>query len=347
VRRYFVLLLLGVMALLTFGPLTSSATAASSASEPQPTFVSFTFDDTLATQKLALDVLKNYDMTGTLYVNSPRISKDSDYLSYEQLQDYQSKGFEIGGHTLDHPDLTTLSTKDLKHEICDDRATLLKMGFRASNFAYPLGANDAKVREVVRDCGYNSARALPGLRSPSYGCDLDCPTAETIPAKKQWAIRTPTTARPSTTLADLKQYVTQAEDDKGGWVPLVFHRICDSRCATVDTPSDNSIPLDTFIAFVDWLSKRPVSTSVATVADVIGGKMQPANGKVQHFGHVAIAKPGAAPAKPDSAQAAFTIGPIRVNQTLIMLLGISIALTFVFTYRYTTKGDRYVGRHQL
>jgi peptidoglycan/xylan/chitin deacetylase (PgdA/CDA1 family) len=332
-----------MMVLLTLGPFTLSATAASS--EPEPTIVSFTFDDTLATQKLALDVLKNYDMTGTVYVNSPRISKDVDYLTRAQLKKYQAAGFEIGGHTLDHPDLTTLSPSKMRHEICDDRATLLSMGFRVSDFAYPLGSTNSEVKKVARDCGYNSARALPGLRSSSYGCDLDCPTAETIPAKDQWAIRTPTTARPSTTLADLRKYVTQAEDDHGGWVPLVFHRICDTNCSKVDTPSDNSISLDTFIAFVDWLSKRPTSTTVATVANVVGGKLLPSDGNVQHYGSAATA--GDTSVKtPDSAQSAVTIGAIRVNQTLIMLLGITIALTFVFTYRIATRGDRYVQRRQ-
>jgi len=92
---------------------------------------------------------------------------------------------------------------------------------------------------------------------------------------------------------------------------------------------------------VDWLSKRPLSTTVATIDQVVGGKMKPSVGLVQDYGFINV------PHKvPDSAQAAFTVGEIRVNQTLVMLLGIVIALTFVITYRIATKGDRYARRHQ-
>ena len=349
-RRWLAVALLVALTLLTLGSFTSAQAVST---DPQPTVVSFTFDDTLASQRLALDVLQSNDMPATLYVNSSRISKDEDYLSYEDLKRYQEHGFEIGGHTISHPDLTTLTTTQMRHEICDDRASLLDMGFRVSNFAYPLGSQNMKVQKVVKSCGYNSARALPGLRSPGYGCNLDCPTAETIPVNDPWVIRTPTTIRPSTTLAEMKQYVTQAEQDQGGLVPLVFHRICVAHCATTDSAGNNSVSLSIFIAFVDWLAKRPTTTMVAPIRTVVGDQVKPAVGEVQDYGNVVAANTGvsstpahsARPSTPDSAQAAFTVGSIRVNQTLIMILGIVIALTFVVTYRIATKGDRYVRRH--
>ena len=55
----------------------------------------------------------------------------------------------------------------------------------------------------------------------------------------------------------------QAEADGGGWVPLVFHDMCNS-CA------DSSVRVATFNAFLDWLQPRAANgTIVKTVRDVV------------------------------------------------------------------------------
>ena len=65
--------------------------------------------------------------------------------------------------------------------------------------------------------------------------------------------------------------MTQAENDRGGWVPLVFHHICDA-CTS------NAISLATFTAFLDWLQARPATTTTRTVDQVVGGTVQPPPG---------------------------------------------------------------------
>jgi hypothetical protein len=74
--------------------------------------------------------------------------------------------------------------------------------------------------------------------------------------------------RSTYSLADIESMVTNAENDKGGWVPLVFHHICDA-CG------GNSISLANFTALMDWLKTRPVTTTVKTVNTVIGGTPVP------------------------------------------------------------------------
>jgi len=66
-----------------------------------------------------------------------------------------------------HPDILRLGAEELRRQICDDRTTLLGLGFAVRNFAYPFGAASPEIEEVVKGCGYNSARTLGGLR-PAY-----------------------------------------------------------------------------------------------------------------------------------------------------------------------------------
>jgi peptidoglycan/xylan/chitin deacetylase (PgdA/CDA1 family) len=233
---------------------------------PGTTVVSLTFDDTLANQATALAVLQEHGMRSTIYVNSPRIGTRN-YLSKAQLDSFVAAGHEVGGHTLTHPDLTAVSADEARRQICDDRVDLLALGYPVTSFANPLGATNAAVQQIIRDCGYNSARGVSGLRSPGIGCTA-CPTAETVPPADPWEIRTPVSVQSSTSLQMLKDYVTSAEDDAGGWVPLLFHGVCDG-CAP------NAVSPAVFRAFVEWLSTRPATTQVRTVHEVIGGAVRP------------------------------------------------------------------------
>jgi hypothetical protein len=151
--------------------------------------------------------------------------------------------------------------------VCDDRARLLQLGYEATSFAYPFGATDTTAKQIVQECGYSSGRGVGGIRSPGYGCN-SCPTAESVPPGDVWEIATPQSVQSDTTLAMLQNYVTQAENNGGGWVPILFHRVC-SGCAS------NAVSVSTFTAFADWLSKRPSTTAVRTVHEVVGGQVGP------------------------------------------------------------------------
>ncbi len=62
----------------------------------------------------------------------------------------------------------------------------------------------------------------------------------------------------------MQSYVTEAENNGGGWVQLVFHDVCDN-CGEYSTT------LARLVAFLDWLQPRAASgTVVRTVAEVMG-----------------------------------------------------------------------------
>jgi len=237
----------------------------------QPTSVALTFDDGTVGQDQAAQVLGNYGMHGTFFINSGRVGATTDgYLTVSQIQGIAAAGNEIGGHTVDHSDLTALTLDDATREVCNDRVALHNMGFTVKSFAYPFGAYNSSIETIVKNCGYNSGRIIANLKSNPYGC-LNCVTANPIPPTDPYAIKTNTSVRSDTTLSILQTYVTQAESDKGGLVPIVFHHVS----ATNPSGDPNWISLDEFTQFVDWLSHRASTTQVQTLDQVIGGSVQP------------------------------------------------------------------------
>jgi peptidoglycan/xylan/chitin deacetylase (PgdA/CDA1 family) len=226
------------------------------------TVVSLTFDDALAQQLSAAAVLEKHGMRGTFFLNTWRLrTSNVENMTAAQAKGLQDRGHEIGGHTLDHPHLTTLSSDQQHVEICNDRANLISLGFDVQNFAYPFGDWNASVRQAVADCRYNSARAITGLTAEI--------AAETFVPKDALVLRAPRSVQRTDSVADLEALVTRAEG-AGGWVLFTFHHICDG-CAT------NGIRPDDLDAFLGWLEQRAKQgTGTARVRDVIGGSTQPA-----------------------------------------------------------------------
>ena len=248
------------------------APALAGAASPSTTVV-LTFDDGLADQYTnALPALTSHNMNGTFYVNSAHIANSSLYMTWPQLQAIASAGNEVGGHTVDHPDLTLLTPSEAAREVCNDRVNLINQGFQPTDFAFPFGASNATVQSIVQNCGYDSARTIGGIVSPSDGaCSSGCPFAETIPPKNPYFIRTPDSIVSTNTVSDLETLVTQAQSNGGGLVPIVFHHICDNAC------DPRSITPANFNSFLDWLQQQVASGAVAvkTMQQVVGGSFQP------------------------------------------------------------------------
>jgi peptidoglycan/xylan/chitin deacetylase (PgdA/CDA1 family) len=256
--------LIAITALASSGLMTAIAPAALAVS---PTTVSLTFDDGLADQVAAASVLDAAGFDATFFINSGRIGTSATYMTRANLDDLAAAGHEIAGHTISHLNLAALTPDGQRRQVCNDRNVLMSWGFPVKNFAYPFSAYNADTIDIVQECGYNSARGVSNLVSQN-ACN-GCPYAETIPPANQWVIRTPDSIKVDTTLASLKSYVTQAEDHGGGWVPIVFHHICNACDPNAITPAD-------FQAFITWLGTRPATTEVKTVDGVIGGQLNPA-----------------------------------------------------------------------
>lgn len=247
-------------------PTTPPPTTPPTPSGPQ-TIVSLTFDDSNADQWPAVQTLDALGLHGTFYVVSGWINADG-YLSLDQLRSMAAMGNEIGGHTVSHPDLTTVPAAEARRQICNDRATISSWGFAVTDFAYPYASTDDSVEKIAADCGYNSARMLGDIAS-RFGCS-DCDHAESMPPGDPYYTKALDEVDDTWTLHDLKKGVTDAESHGGGWVQFTFHHVCD-HCA------DLSISPSLFQQFTEWLAARSAThnTVVRTVAQVVGGPVQP------------------------------------------------------------------------
>ena len=77
-----------------------------------PTIVSLTFDDGTADQYAARTMLAQHSLHATFYVNSNNIEATTNFLTWDQLAGLAADGNEIGGHTLDHVDLTSVTSTE-------------------------------------------------------------------------------------------------------------------------------------------------------------------------------------------------------------------------------------------
>ncbi|MBA2540554.1 MAG: chitobiase/beta-hexosaminidase C-terminal domain-containing protein [Deltaproteobacteria bacterium] len=228
------------------------------------TVVSLTFDDTLADQYQVADIAEARGMRAVFYINSTRIGAPN-HMTSAQVLDLQTRGHEIGGHTLTHANLAQITEDQARDQICNDRVALLDAGYAVTSFAYPFGSESSLVQQITRSCGYNSARDVGGLRSAT--CP-SCPLANPIPPANVYQVRTYNSIHRTTTLETMQQQVLDAEQNGGGYVPIVFHHVCDGCSEDAITPA----LLGTFL---DWLATRGPATQVGTDHEVIGGGVQP------------------------------------------------------------------------
>jgi peptidoglycan/xylan/chitin deacetylase (PgdA/CDA1 family) len=224
--------------------------------------VSLCFDDGLSSHEGVLGVLGDYGLCGSFYVNPSSIGTES-HLDWDQLVQIQRAGNEIGGHGMDHLDLTGLPEAEVRRQLRTGREVLSAHGLRQLTFAYPFGAS-LHLGEIVRECGYAAARRSWGLAAitiPSHRARRAV-AVETVPPENAFAIRTVPSVRTDHTVDDLQRVVERAERCGGGWLPFVFHGIGDGR-------NSYSVSTDLLAGFASWLSARESQGIVVrTVAEI-------------------------------------------------------------------------------
>lgn len=251
-RRYT--FLCGVVAALALAFATASAQAG-------PLFITFTFDDGTDTQYAHRDVFNDAGMDVTFHVNSGNVGSGP-YMTWTELNQLEAEGHEVGGHTVDHHNLTTRTTSDARAQICDDRTTLIANGIDARNFAYPFGAQNSTIQGLVRDCGYDTARTTGGMDFPPDCCVFSNP----LSIDRPFAVRAlqPTF---NVDLEDNREVIERARDYGGGWLPFVFHDVCSLPCRGVG-PGDYYVSRELLEDLVDWIASDP-DLRVRTTAHMV------------------------------------------------------------------------------
>lgn len=148
--------------------------------------VIITFDDGLQDFLTgALPILGRFGFGATLYVTAGMIGKTGRWLAplgegnrpmltAEEVRLVAAAGIEIGGHSMTHPELDTLTAAEALDEIGGSRRRLEDiLAAPVRSFAYPHGYNSSQTQEIVRKVGYRSAvrvrHALSERNEARYG----------------------------------------------------------------------------------------------------------------------------------------------------------------------------------
>jgi peptidoglycan/xylan/chitin deacetylase (PgdA/CDA1 family) len=222
------------------------------------TVVSLTFDDQWEDEWLyGQPYMQEYGFLGTYYV----ITSDSDNgyaccMSWSQLDQLEAEGNDVGGQTIDHPDLTTLTVAEMQAELCGSRQDMINNGIPDPvSMAYPYGDYNATVESVASECGWLTARQGGGISNSNT-----VPTApylSTIPPPNPMALQTiAVDGTADENLNDLESFVDAASANGGGWLPITFHDVCDANASDYSTCMSEygSIQDTIFGQFLAWLA---------------------------------------------------------------------------------------------
>ncbi len=138
-----------------------------------PRSVVVTFDDGYTSTLRAVPILEEFGFPGTVFVVTnfvesgaplswkgieqwlrPETVGELRSLSWLELEQLATSGWEVGSHTLTHPLLTGTNDQSLSDELLQSRAVIERRLGRCSSIAYPYGVADQRVAEAARRAGY-------------------------------------------------------------------------------------------------------------------------------------------------------------------------------------------------
>lgn len=137
--------------------------------------VAITFDDGFSDQLKAIDILKKYNFKSTFYIIVGGKASDycigadknnngcgDSYLNWDEIKRISDSGLvEIGSHTIDHLQLSSLDTNSQKFQILESKKILeQKLGKAINSFAYPYGKFNQISVNLVKQAGYTNATTV-------------------------------------------------------------------------------------------------------------------------------------------------------------------------------------------
>ena len=128
-----------------------------------------TFDDSYESVYInAYPLMEEYGFTGTIFIVTGYVGRMNDWdvnlgglrfkhMSWDQIRLLRKAGFEIGSHTVHHPDLTLTDTKWLNFELSHSKNEIQdKIGEEVRFLSFPFGRYNTKIIETCKDVGYQN-----------------------------------------------------------------------------------------------------------------------------------------------------------------------------------------------
>jgi peptidoglycan/xylan/chitin deacetylase (PgdA/CDA1 family) len=141
--------------------------------EPPPGLVALSFDDGMDdNHKHVLPILRERGLRATVYVITGLIGEPNPWMASgsgarmmtaAELQDLVQAGFEVGAHSVTHPDLSQLDFETCLREMTESRTTLENLlGTRVQTFAYPYCRYGPAALAAARAAGFAAAVTCEG-----------------------------------------------------------------------------------------------------------------------------------------------------------------------------------------
>jgi peptidoglycan/xylan/chitin deacetylase (PgdA/CDA1 family) len=127
-----------------------------------------TFDDGMQdNHEQALPMLNEYDIPATVYVLAGKIGKANPWMmpnlrhrmmTESELRELVAAGWDLGAHSMTHPDMSTLPYDACLREMIDSKRTLEELaGLAVETFAYPFGSYGPAAVAAAQAAGFTAA----------------------------------------------------------------------------------------------------------------------------------------------------------------------------------------------
>ncbi|MGD0284408.1 MAG: polysaccharide deacetylase family protein [Candidatus Saccharimonadales bacterium] len=188
--------------------------------------ISITDDDSYASfYTNGLPILQKYGLTSTDYIITSYIDNVDGYMSSAQVKGLYAAGEEIGSHSVDHPDLTTLTATQQNAELQNSQIFLQNLiGAPVTDYAAPYGSTNSQV-VANADKYYKSYRGVEAGYNAKNNFDANNLLVQNV--------------IDTTTLAQIQSWIAEAQATNT-WLILVYHQVDpDSAAGEYNTyPSD-------------------------------------------------------------------------------------------------------------
>jgi len=140
------------------------------------TLLTLSWDDGPEQDRRAAEVMSKYGLSATFYAPCTN-SEGRAVLSPTDMKELSSE-FEIGGHTLEHRYLDSLSPEEIIRQVSDGKRELEQiLGNEIQGFCYPGGRHNAAIRQAVQNAGYGYARTIEMFRTDLGSNVFEIPTS--------------------------------------------------------------------------------------------------------------------------------------------------------------------------
>lgn len=185
--------------------------AANASGSRETALVAIVFDDAHHSFRTVLEKMENRNMRGTLYVPTGLIHRYDFHTKWYFIERANKLGWEIGAHTVNHPDLTKISASEAREEISYSAEHLREQGIETVSFAAPYGESNSDIEKIIMEYYSNNRMAW----------------GETVITPENLDVRALPVFDVSYTGTDIRsmETVVKKSMDSSGLAIIVFHKI--------------------------------------------------------------------------------------------------------------------------